>query len=218
MNITLDKLKERVVKLVENNACEQKSRAWLVAAYVSLQTAHELKYVDDTFHSFSIEEQIDTLKSIAETRIFAIDISSKDKGQQNNAVVWLRGFYFNDAIIRMAALSERGLVSLWELINIDPRNCKIVMNKTCQYNYWKLKDWYENIFNEDLEAVNKVREQVNVFKHRPRVSGLLVIDRIDDAISALSKVVSILENTIKKSDDRIKKAHENWCKQRFRKK
>ena len=213
MNITLAELKKRVITLVENPACEQKSRAWLTAAFVSLCAADELKYVDDTFHSFSIQEQIDTLKSIAETRIFAIDISSKDKGQQDHAVIWLRGFYFNDALMRMAALAERGLVNLWELINIDPRNCKIAMNKTCQYNYWKLKNWYENIFNEDLETVNKVREQVNVFKHSPRISGLLIIDSIDEAILVLSKVIDILEKGTKKPTETIKQLHDKWCRQ-----
>ena len=205
--------KQRVTTLINSNECEQKSRAWVTAAFAALQAADDLKYECDSFHNLSLEKQKATLLTLVSRGLLAIDTSSRDKPEQDDLVVWLRGFYFNDVLIRMAALVERGLENLWEKFDSEQRFRDIVTDNKGRYLYWRLKTWYEAVFGEDIEDVSKVRKQVNIFKHHPRISGLKVVDEMGEAILAFTEVLGILEKTITTNTNFTKEAHNRWCEE-----
>lgn len=209
----LEELKERVIKLIESDKCEQKSRAWIAAAFVSLQAARDLKYTEDTFHNYSLHEQISILKEAVTKGLLDIDVASKDNIEQTGSVVWLRGYYFNDALMRLAALAERGLKYLWEVLDLGDKNSHLVKDKKGKfYDYNELRKWYRHVFKEDLKCINKVRQQVNEFKHKPLIFGLNIIEGINEAVLAFSEVLGVLENTVKTPLETIIELHNDWVK------
>jgi hypothetical protein len=154
---------------------------WLVAIYLSLGTAEELGYKEDSYARLDRktrnEGNADMLSKDSLQFPASSDITKK----------WLAGHYFNNALFRMVALSEISLRTLFY------REAKMSPNLEPPINYWWLVDWYEGKFERKLKYIHKARRRVNKFKHDPRErQGPKALETLGDGFLALEELLLLM--------------------------
>lgn len=191
-----------LMRIFQSNECDETVRAWITAITISLRTAEKMGYEDDTFHKHPYPAwKKETLLEVLYT-----DWLPDIKGSvTDNKVIWGRGFYYNSALMRIAFLTERGLKILWERINkcnglYYPYVWNWVIQDWNDFDYGKLRWWYIDVFlnrNEnDFKILDRVRKQVNVFKHEPTITPLEKLYTIEDAYLAFSRLLQLLNKTV----------------------
>ena len=96
--MTLSDLKDRV-KIVLGKLPEGVDRAWLVANYLSLRTAQDLGYVDDSFARLTDPQR-------TEAMLAAVDRGAEEGCGLAGLVLFGAAHFFNNALFRMAAQAE----------------------------------------------------------------------------------------------------------------
>jgi len=86
------------------------------------------------------------------------DLFETPKPTDAKKKMWLAGYYFNNALLRMVALAEITLKLLFER----------EMKMKSPNNYWCLVGWYKRKFAGKLKYIASARARVNKFKHDPR--------------------------------------------------
>lgn len=199
----LKDLRKGSLKIIQADQTDPTIRAWMVATYASLRAAKELGYEDDTFHQLGERDPSwakMTLEKVFD-REYGPSYKSPIGGVVQNENIWLRGYFFNNALMRMAALTEKGLRVLWERVN-DRRGRyyeKVRHQFLDDYDYGKLRDWYIRVFlgsdSRRMEHLTTVRQQVNVFKHDHITVRLKEISKMEDALLAFSQLLELLART-----------------------
>lgn len=176
-------------ELIRQDTDDRIDRAWLVAVYLCLKTAEDLGYVRDDFVQFDLRRQEVALLDLISRGITLPSLQSDD------TTIWLRGHFYNNALLRMVFLAETRLDMLWQRYN-SPRNFKSVGER------WAVQlDWYTSRFDDTLEFLQSTRNQINIFKHddttqpgakRLGNKGLRKIETMEDASRALQELLGLL--------------------------
>jgi hypothetical protein len=163
---------------------------------VSLRAAIELDYVEDTFHRRSERDPqwaIQTLENVLATD-YGPSCSSTTNPRASE--VWLRGYFFNTALLRMAAITEKGVTILWERTN-GPLSTPL--DRVADYDFWALLSWYEKVFQRPrstIDLLKRVRTQVNIFKHEHLTIRVTKLETKGDACEAFAELIYLLKLTV----------------------
>ena len=122
-------------------------RSWLVSTYLSLKKAQALGYDEDLFSKLPKGKRDTILHKVKSLG------SSRTRNKE-----WEDGYYFNNAMFRVVALTEIALKELFEQ--------KTKMKPPPTYPW--LCEWYEAIYKRKLSNINNARKRVNKFKHERR--------------------------------------------------
>ncbi len=154
---------------------QETDRAWLVSTYLSLEKAHALNYQHDAISKLP--------KSDQDNLLLKINTLDSHRLSRNNKK-WIAGYFFNNAMFRMVALTEIGLKILFEK----------TMKMKAPDDYWWLCNWYESTFNMKLSNIQNARRRVNKFKHEPRFGKRKKkFETISEGIDAFKELLSLLE-------------------------
>lgn len=184
----LQKLKEELAPIIQSDECDPTIRAWAVGALYSLCLAADLGYEEDTFH-----KRGESNKEWAKEVLVKILMNDCDPSipipklinEKEDRTIWLRGYYYNSALMRMAALKEKGLKILLKRVN-EVRK---------PHEHIKLIELVKDYLPK-LTTLDRVRTQVNAFKHDHLSRSLKKIDRLDDACKAFSELILLLNLTV----------------------
>lgn len=167
-------IKKRVTSLVIKLP-QETDRAWLVSTYLSLRKAHGLNYQYDAISKLAKSDQDNLL-----LKINSLDSRRLSRDDKN----WIAGYFFNNAMFRMVALTEIGLKVLFEKR----------MKMKAPDDYWWLSNWYKSSFNMTLNNIQNARRRVNKFKHEPRLgTRRKKFETINEGIDAFKELLSLLE-------------------------
>lgn len=171
------------VEDLENDLCglipllpDSVGRGRLVGIWFSLKAARELGYQRDDFRRRPTMDRNDLLPKIARSQ--TLDPSS----QSPETKEWIAGYYFNNALLRMAMLAEIGLKVLFEKHSqIAPPD-----------DYLWLDQWYEQNWCGSLSHLKRARQELNVFRHGPRTEKDRKIESFEDGLKAFSELITVL--------------------------
>ena len=188
-HMSISRFEQTVCDLIRQDADDRIDRAWLVAVYLCLKTSEDLGYVRDDFVQFDLKRQEVGLLDVIFRGITLPPLQSDD------TTIWLRGHFYNNALLRMVFLAETRLDMLWQQYN-SPKRFKSVGER------WAVQlDWYTSRFGDTLEFLQRAREQINIFKHddttqpgakTPGNKGLRKIETMEDATRALQELLGLL--------------------------
>jgi hypothetical protein len=194
----LEQLKEKVLSLIQAPDCDPTVRAWSVGAYLSLHAAGDLGYEHDDFHQRAMLDPDrqwarETLLNVVQKSLPSL-YPEDPTAVATDLVVWLRGYYYNTALMRMSALYEKGLRLLWRRVKgTDPEH---IFGHGI---YSGLRDWYVEDFLSDrcrIRKLEQVRQQVNEFKHEEEAEILTKVESWSDAVTAFQQLLALLELTV----------------------
>src|SRR5574341_1053409 len=168
-----DKLKQKVNSLV-SQLHDQTDRSWLVATYMSLRTAHELGYQRDEFANVPKSERESVLQRVISDSLLNPAESPPIRE------LWLAGYFFNNAVLRMVALAEIGLKNLYKK---DTGTAPLD-------DYKKLAKWYKLTYGNELKYLKRARLQVNEFKHELRdMQKKRKFETMEEGVSAFKELL-----------------------------
>jgi hypothetical protein len=179
----LNRLKKTMNSLV-SRLDDETDRSWLVAAFISLQIANDLGYEKDKFTRSQKDERDNSLKTCLK---YGLQSLSAPRATVTHEY-WKAGYFFNNALLRIVALTEIGLKALFEKqTNVQPPN-----------DYWWLVEWYKRTNDNSLSYLNKARKQVNRFKHKLRdAQREPYLESMQDGICAFEELISLMKTLIK---------------------
>jgi hypothetical protein len=203
---------ERVRGLARDESCDPTIRSWVVGSFVSLRAAEELGYQADAFHRRFINDPewgMCALEMMLESSQSGNVLLHPGSGEDLD--LWRSGYFFNNALMRIAALTENGLKVLWERAHGEmPED----FERVTKYDFWGLVAWYEKVFaprDGFRGRLQRLRRKVNAFKHEHRSAEYRGFDDIEEAWLALLDVVDILQWPHKEPQAlRAKEAQANW--------
>src|SRR5262249_14937553 len=149
----------------------------------------------DTFHKKTERDPtwgIQTLENVLATDYGP---SCTSRAIHGDSDVWLRGYFFNTALLRMAAITEKGVTILWERTN---GQFPTPLDRVADYDFWQLFSWYEKVFQRPrsaIELLKRVRTQVNIFKHEHLTIRVTKLETKDDACEAFAELIYLLNLT-----------------------
>jgi len=174
MNKELIQLIKRVSSLV-SKLPDETDRSWLVTTYLSLKKASAYNYKKDAFSKLAKSNQDAILLKINSLDPRKLSVTEKD---------WIAGYFFNNAMFRIVALAEIGLIILFEKKE----------KKQAPRDYRLLSQWYEKTFTMKLKKVQLARKRVNKFKHEPRSAVKnKKYETMREGIDAFKELLSLLE-------------------------
>lgn len=188
-------LQKRIVTVVTtldfNRAGYRAFAAWIVGAFAALNEARRLRFQDGAFFQAGRTTQIETLIRVCTNGISAIDSRADATDLET---LWLRGFYFNDALLRISALLERGLATC--LVHSKQQSIRDAVrpNKRTPPVPHLLKLWDTSFGSAAFDNALRVHAQVNQLKHDRQLERVEV--DLACATAALSEVVSLFEHLI----------------------
>ena len=169
-------IKKRITCLV-TKLPKETDRSWLVSIYLSLKKAHGLNYQYDAITRLTKSDQD---KILLKVNSLESRRSSKDEDDKN----WVAGYFFNNAMFRMVALTEIGLKVLFEKR----------MKMQAPNDYWWLSNWYESAFKMKLNNIQNARRRVNKLKHKPRIGTRNKrFETMSQGIEAFKELLALLE-------------------------
>jgi hypothetical protein len=172
MKSRLEKIERRLTPLVPK-LLDVIDRSWLVSTYLSLKKAYALNYKEDTFSRLPKDKQ--------DTIVLGIKSLGSSKAGDKE---WESGYYFNNAMFRMVALTEIALKVLFER--------KVKMKPPPSYPW--LSKWYETSYGNRLSNVNSARSRVNKFKHEPRSRATKKkFESMQEGVDAFEELLLLLE-------------------------
>jgi len=178
MKKEFNQLKKRVDSLIPILP-QETDVSWLVSIYFSLNKAYELNYQYDAISKLIKSDQADILLKIS-----SLNFTSNAKLSKEERT-WLAGYYFNNAMFRMVALTEIGLKILFE------QKMKVKPPK----DYGWLSKWYLMVFGKNLINVQNARSRVNKQKHELRgTKNSKQFESMKDGIYAFNELLSLLED------------------------
>ena len=177
--IDINKLGDKVKGLV-STLPEDVGRARLVATYVSLRKAYDLGYRKDVFRQMRQRERDIYLQELVAQSPFEYE-DAEGKTPKGS---WLAGYYFNNALLRIAALAEISLKCLFEQHTgfESPRN------------YRWLADWYEKEFSTKITNLDRTRQEINVFKHEHPRRRQRKLETIEEGLAAFSELLEVMNH------------------------
>jgi hypothetical protein len=192
----LKQIKEKVLSLIQADGCDPTIRAWSVGSYLSFHAAGDLGYEHDDFHQHAMIDPNRrwaraTLLNVVQNNLQSI-YPDDPTAAATDSVLWLRGYYYNTALMRMSALYEKGLRLLWRRVNgTDPED---VFGKGI---YKELREWYvKDFLNSDesrIRELEQVRRQVNEFKHEEAAETLSKVESWSHAVTVFQQLFALLE-------------------------
>jgi hypothetical protein len=161
---------------------EESDAEWLLAVYLSLETAEKLGYTHDAFARKSRTDRDKTNLEMLSDHFFSIPASTEDKND------WLAGHCFNNALFRMVALAEITLNDLFKQeMGMEP--------PFMRYD-WLVK-WYETKHLGKLKFIGKARARVNKFKHEKRDrSKPKALETYSDGLIAFEELLVLMDLVI----------------------
>jgi len=186
--IDIEILGDQVKNLIPNLP-EHVGRARLVATFVSLRRACDLGYKNDVFRQMRKGERDKYLQILAAESPFSHE-GPKDNTPEGN---WVAGYYFNNALLRIAALAEIGLKYLYE---------QYTSRKAPQRDYWRLAKWYESEFSTKITHLNRTRQEINDFKHEHANRRQRKLETIGEGLAALGELNKLMDRVA--SNNRLK--------------
>ena len=172
MKKRLNQIGERLIPLVPKLP-DVIDRSWLVSTYLSLKRAYVLNYKEDAFSRLPKGKQDSIVLGIK-------SLGSSKAGNRE----WESGYYFNNAMFRMVALTEIALKVLFQQ--------KAKMKSPPPYP--RLWEWYETSYGKTLSNINRARRRVNKFKHEPRSRTTKKrFESMQEGIDAFEELLLLLE-------------------------
>jgi len=97
---------------------------------------------------------------------------------------WTAGYYFNNALLRIAALAEISLKCLFEQHTgfESPRN------------YRWLANWYEKEFLTKITNLDRTHQEINIFKHEHPRRRQRKVETIEEGLAAFSELLELLNH------------------------
>ena len=173
---------QRVAELM-SRLPESAGPSRFLGAYLALRTAEELGYDRDHFRQRPKNEREHLLSQFASQRVFDSTESS------NEVKEWSAGFYFNDALLRMAALGETSLKDLYSRSH---------SGRKAPDDYAWLANWYHATYKFQIGFLTRARHEINIFKHEP-VEGRKPrkLETMTDGMKAFRDLLQLLEQIAK---------------------
>lgn len=184
------KLLERISRLAQS--CPELAHTYRFAAgaVFALASAYELGHRNRASY-----KEVDCLRHLDDLKEVCDSVSN---GAAPPAQ-WQAGFYYNAAIMRIAACYERLLKAVIEAINSTPPKTSCRRSSTTE----QMAKWVENgLQTGSLERTHleSVRREVNNLKHGLFGQGVpdawqrINVDDLSNACAALSELLAIVEN------------------------
>jgi hypothetical protein len=193
MNIDFNNLEKRVISIVVALP-EEIDRSWLIAVFLSLRKAYELNYQRDDISLLNKADQNNLL-----LRITAFNFNSF-KHSTSEEKIWAAGYFFNNAMFRMVALTEIGLKLL-----------KKLQNKKNKGKHTQLSKWYEETFQQKLTNIENARKRVISLKHHLRNSkGKKSFEGMSEGVVAFNELLTLMEH-ISTSNNAIQQMRNTPC-------
>ncbi len=150
----------------------------LVGVYLSLKAARALGYDKDKFHLRSKLQRSRLLPEIACTN--PLEPSS----HRIETREWVSGYYFNNALIRMAMLTELALKALFtQNFGLDPPSKDVP---------W-LEQWYEKKLGGHLPHLKRIRQELNDLRHKPATRKDRKIDSFREGMQGFEELLELLQ-------------------------
>jgi hypothetical protein len=172
MKNKLNQIEKRLIPLIQNLP-DVIDRSWLLSTFLSLKKAHALNYKEDLFSRLSKDKRDSILLGVKPLG------SSRTRNKE-----WESGYYFNNAMFRMVALTEIALKELFE------RKMEIEPPPSCPW----LTKWYETTYERRLNNINAARKRVNKFKHERRSKiPTKKFETMQEGVDAFEELLLLLE-------------------------
>lgn len=180
---------ELKVQMLENRVAEVLSRLpnsvgreRCLGAYASLLIAESLGYINDRFRQRDGGERRRLLPHVARA---VLSPSSAWDAPTNE---WMSSFYFNNALLRMAATAEIALMALFK------RKNPITELPKGRNIYWRLSKWYLQNCGGKTTELDRTRREINDFKHgRSEQEPLRKVESLNDGLMAFEELLLLME-------------------------
>ena len=204
MDTDLAQLETKVKNVIQNEKCSMTVMAWTVAVYWSLYRAKKLDHTEDRFRKLKPKVARQTLLKV----LAMMDQAEQFKGNQK---MWLSGHYYNNAILRMHALVEQSLKTLWERVNSGSL-IAVRSGIVGDYRFQTLLSWYREVFNVKEDHLGALHKEVNELKHEYKTIPQEKL-KMREALIAFDKALDLLLKSFENRQSLIaiqKKSH--WYK------
>jgi len=151
-------------------------RVWLVAAYLSLKAAERLGYRENEIAALGTDVRDEILGKLLFEDITSAEFSKK------YAAKWISGYFYNNAVFRIAALSEIALTIIGEQEGKDTN-----LEKK------ELLDWYIKKYGERPIHLIKIIDRTNYLKNRRRdATRTTTYDELVEGIEAFGELLKVI--------------------------
>jgi len=187
----------RLLTFVRADGADPTLRAWTAGAYVSLLSAEEAGYRGtDEFHkNLDSGWAAAVLAKVIDSGLPTLSMAPD--GSDHDLDLWLRGYFFNTALLRMACVLDNALSVLFERkilkirTGVDPAPGDVP-------DYRFLIRWYRVHLKKKADFLDRVHAQFNTFKHGYwGPASKKKVEDLDDAWKALDELLELLELTVR---------------------
>lgn len=194
----LEKYKERLLEILQNDLYNLPIQGWLVGAYTSLRAARELNYEGDRFHTLAREDKHQAQAILIQ--LIQKDFHLRSISQNRDEEIWASGFHFNTALFRIDSVHDRSVrLMLQEVAGKD-----YGVQGPTQVMAWSKAMFFPK--DEDFKILTMLHKQVSLFRHEHLYSKIEELKTWPDACQAFGEVLRVVEYTTKSSAD-LKSLH-----------